>query len=175
MLNPYKLVFVDESALHLDLSREYARAHKGERIYSSHPYRAERVSFIAALSLEGPQAPWLVSGGSVDSITFETYIEHVLIPTLKPGQVVILDNYSIHTGERVRELIEQAGCTLLFLPTYSPDLNPIENAFSKLKSYLKKLNAQTQLALSAALRQALNTITLSDIIAWFRLCGYLAQ
>ena len=78
-------MFVDESGLHLDLERSYARAPKGQRIYSNHPYRPERFRFIAALTLEGILAPWLVSGGSVDSMTFETYVEHMLIPTLSPG------------------------------------------------------------------------------------------
>ena len=157
------------------MSRTHARSLQGERAYSRAPYHlGERTNLIAALSTSGIQAPWLVTGGSVNTATFITYVEHILCPTLLPGQIVILDNYSIHTDSKVRELIETQGCQLLFLPTYSPDFNPIENAFSKIKSLLKKARATTQDALSLVIKHACNAVTLQDTLAWFKLCGYLA-
>jgi transposase len=171
-----RLVFVDESGTHLNLARSHARARRGERAYSRSPYGSgERTHLIAGLSSSGIQAPWLVTGGAVNTQTFTTYLERILCPTLFPGQVVILDNYSIHTDSKVRELIEAKGCTLLFLPTYSPDLMPIENAFSKIKALLKKAQADTQEALSQAIKAACYAITLQDVLGWFKNCGYLGQ
>ena len=174
-LDPHKLVFVDESSTHMNMSRSHARAPRGERAYSTVAYHpGERTSLIAGLSTSGIQAPWLVTGGSVDTAAFVTYVHHVLCPTLLPGQVVVLDNYSIHTDAQVRCLIEAKGCTLLFLPTYSPDFNPIENAFSKIKALLRRAQATTQEALSRTIKHACEAITLQDTLAWFRLCGYSA-
>ena len=171
------------------MSRAYARAPKGRRAYSSTPHHpGERVNLIAALSTSGIQAPWLVTGGSVDTRAFVTYVEHVLGPTLRPGQIVVLDNYSIHTAAEVRDLIAARGCTLLFLPTsngqspalvglvpYSPDLNPIENAFAKLKALLRQARAATFDALSLAIKHACRAISLQDAKAFFNHCGYTAQ
>lgn len=158
------------------MSRAYARSPRGERAFVREPYHpGERTNLIAALSRQGLQAPWLVTGGSVDAKAFVTYVERILCPTLTAGQIVILDNYSIHKHADVRELIEARGCRLLFLPTYSPDLNPIENAFSKIKAFLRQAQAKTQDALSEAIKQACQAITLQDILGWFRLCGYSAQ
>ena len=169
-------MFVDESGTHLNMRRSHARAQRGERAYSSAPYHpGERTNLIAALSTSGIQAPWLVTGGSVNTATFITYVEHILCPTLLTGQIVILDNYSIHTDSKIPELLETRGCELRFLPTYSPDLSPIENAFSKIKALLRQANASTQDALSQAIKLACNAITLQDTLAWFRLCGYPAQ
>ncbi len=175
-LDPDKLLFVDESGCQLHMSRDYARSPKGSRAYRSAPYHpGERVNLIAALSTSGIQAPWLITGGSVDTAAFVSYVKHVLCPTLRPGQIVILDNYSIHTAAEVRDLIAARDCTLLFLPTYSPDLNPIENAFSKLKALLRKAQATTRDALSHAIKHACNAISLQDARAYFNHCGYNAQ
>lgn len=158
------------------MSRSYARAPKGRRAYSSTPHHpGERVNLIAALSTSGIQAPWLVTGGSVDTKAFVTYVKHVLCPSLLPGQIVILDNYSIHTAAEVRDLVAAKDCTLLFLPTYSPDLNPIENAFSKLKALLRQAQAATHDALSHAIKCACNAISLQDARAYFDHCGYTTQ
>jgi transposase len=158
------------------MSRACARAIRGERAYSKAPYHpGERTNLIAALSTSGIQAPWLVTDGSVDAATFTAYVKYVLCPTLLPGQIVILDNYSIHTDAQIRELIEAKDCELRFLPTYSPDFNPIENAFSKIKALLRQAQAATQDALSHAVKQACNAITLQDTLAWFSLCGYSTQ
>lgn len=120
------------------------------------------------------QAPWLVSG-SVNTEAFTTYLEQILCPTLFPGQTVILDNYSIHKHTKIQALIEARECTLLFLPTYSPDLMPIENAFSKIKALLRQAQAATQETLSHAIKHACNAITLQDVLGWFKHCGYLGQ
>lgn len=169
-------MFVDESGTHLNMGRARARAIRGERAYSKAPYHpGERTNLIAALSTSGIQAPWLVTGGSVDAATFTAYVKYVLCPTLLPGQIVVLDNYSIHTGAEVHRLIEAVGCELRFLPTYSPDLAPIENAFSKIKALLRQAQAATQDTLSHAVKQACNAVTLQDTLAWFSLCGYSTQ
>jgi transposase len=158
-------VFVDESGTHLNMSRDYARSVRGERAYSRAPYHpGERTNLIAARSGSGIQAPWLVTGGSVDTATFITYVEHILGPTLLAGQIVILDNYTVHTDSKIRDLLAARGCELRFLPTYSPDFNPIEHAFSKIKALLRQVQASTQDALSHAIKQACAAITLQDTL-----------
>ncbi len=113
--------------------------------------------------------------GATDTAAFELYIERFLAPTLRSGQIVVLDNLSVHKSERVRQLIQARGCRLLYLPSYSPDLNPIEQAFSKLKAILRRVQARTIEALQTALAYALAAITTHDARAWFRYCGYLVQ
>ena len=108
----------------------------------------------------------------MDSDAFAAYVHHVLVPRLRPGQMVILDNLSVHTRADIRQQIEAAGCQLLFLPAYSPDFNPIEQAFSTLKTWLRQAEARTQETLEAALAMALATITRSDARGWFRHCQY---
>jgi len=110
--------------------------------------------------------------GSADAAAFETYIEQILAPSLRPGQIVILDNLSIHLGPRVKEAIEARGCQLWFLPAYSPDFSPIEGAFSKLKAILRRVRARTREALQDAIIQALPRITTQDALGWFQHCGY---
>jgi len=114
----------------------------------------------------------LVVEGSTNGTVFETYLEEVLCPTLQKGQVVVMDNLSAHKGERVKELIEAKGCELLYLPSYSPDFNPIEQAFSKLKSYLRAACARSQDTLMEVIGKALSTITVSDAEGYFEHCGY---
>ena len=111
--------------------------------------------------------------GAVDGIAFNVYVQHVLAPTLRPGQIVVLDNLQVHKNLAVREMIEARGCQLLFLPSYSPDFNPIEHAFSKLKAFVRKHNARTKQALDDAIAAALKAISLQDVIGWFSHAGYL--
>lgn len=171
-LDPGKLVFVDESGFNLAMMPSYARASKGQRAYGQVPRnRGENTSFLAALSLNGLQAPMTLQG-SVDALAFETYVEQVLLPTLVPGQIVILDNHRIHKGDRVAELLAAGGCSLLFLPPYSPDLNPIEEALSKIKTFVKACQARARDALDQAIAAVLKTISLQDILGWFGHCGY---
>ena len=112
---------------------------------------------------------------AVDTLAFEAYVEQMLAPSLKLGQIVVLDNLSVHKGERVRQAIEAKGCQVLFLPAYSPDFAPIEEAFSKLNAWLRRLGARTREALEAAIAQALEQITAQDVPGWFWYCGYLPQ
>jgi transposase len=126
---------------------------------------------IASLSLSG-MGEALMLEGAADTLAFEVYIEQVLGPSLCTGQIVVLDNLSIHTSKRVRQAVEARGCRLLFLPSYSPDLSPIEEAFSKLKTYLRRVGARTREALQEAIVQGLATITAQDAAGWFSHCGY---
>jgi transposase len=114
----------------------------------------------------------MILEGAVDTLAFVTYVEQVLAPSLKPGQVVVLDNLSVHKGERVRQAIEAKGCQVLFLPAYSLDLTPIEEAFSKLKAWLRCLGARTHEALEEAIAQALEYIPAQDAHGWFWHCGF---
>ncbi len=116
--------------------------------------------------------PCVAVEGTTTSAVFETYVEQVLVPTLRPGQAVVLDNLSSHKGGRVRELVEGRGCELLFLPPYSPDLNPIEEAFSKVKGLLRRAGARTREALIEAMGQALDAVTNRDARGFFEHCGY---
>ena len=171
-LDPGKRVFVDESGFNLVMTPRYARAPKGQRAYSQVPKnRGENTSFLAALSLNGLQAPMTLQG-SMDGIAFETYVERVLLPTLTPRQIVVLDNHRIHKGDRVAELLAARGCSLLFLPPYSPDLNPTEEALSKIKTFVKACQARARDALDQAIAAALKTISLQDILGWFGHAGY---
>ena len=171
-LPPKRLIFLDECGSHIGLTTLYAWAPRGQRAFGAVPRnRGKNTTLIAGLSLAGIQAP-LILEGAVDTLAFEGYVEQVLAPTLQPGQVVVLDNLSVHTGERVRKVIEARGCQLLFLPAYSPDLSPIEEAFSKLKACLRRVEARTREALVEAIGAGLDTITAQDAQGWFRHCGY---
>ncbi len=116
--------------------------------------------------------PSLTVEGTTTSVVFEAYVERVLAPTLCKGQVVVMDNLSAHKGERVRQLIEERGCQLVYLPSYSPDLNPIEEAFSKIKRLVRKAEARTREALVEAIGSALSAVTSSDARSFFEHCGY---
>jgi transposase len=125
------------------------------------------------MSLEG-MGPCLAVEGSTTREVFEAYLEHVLAPTLQPGQVVVMDNLTAHKGERVKELIEGRGCELLYLPPYSPDFNPIEEAFAKLKALLRKAEARSREMLIEAMGRALEMLTVSDARSFFEHRGYRA-
>ena len=115
----------------------------------------------------------MILEGSTDTLAFERSIEQVFVPSLQPGQIVVLDNLSAHTGPNVRQAIEAKGCHVRFLPAYSPDLSPIEGAFSKLKAVLRRIGARTRQDLYQALQDALDQITPQDARGWFAHCGYL--
>jgi transposase len=167
-----QFVFVDETGTHTSLTRLYAWAPHDQRALGQVPRNHGRnVTLAAALSPSGLQAPWAIEG-AMDTLAFTEYIRHVLGPTLQPGQVVILDNLSVHRGAAVREAVTARGCELVFLPAYSPDLTPIEQAFSKVKAALRGLGARTREALLEAAGQAISTITRDNAVAWFANSGY---
>jgi transposase len=167
-----RLVFVDESGMHTSMDRLRSRAPKGERAYGKVPRnRGKNTTLIASMSLSGMGEAMCIQGAT-DAKAFEVYIERFLAPTLSEGQVVVLDKLGAHRPQRIRELIEQRGAELVFLPSYSPDLNPIEEAFSKIKNILRKLAARTHEALLEAMSEALSKVTPWDAAGWFDHCGY---
>ncbi len=172
-LDAKRLVFVDESGSNIALTSLYARAPKGQRAHGSVPRnRGKNTTLLASLSVEGMGASMLLEGATNGAV-FEIYLEHILLPSLAPGQIVVMDNLSAHKGARVRQLIEERGCQLLFLPAYSPDFSPIEETFSKIKAHLRRVGARTREALEEAMAQALETVTSQDALGWFTHCGYL--
>jgi transposase len=166
------LVFVDECGSNIALTPLYARAPKGERAKGSVPRnRGKNTTLIASLSLAGMGAAMILEG-SANATAFEIYIEQLLVPSLQAGQLVVMDNLRAHKGEQVRQAIEARGCQVLFLPGYSPDFSPIEETFSKLKTFLRRVGARTREALEEAICQALLTVTAQDARGWFSHCGY---
>jgi transposase len=154
------------------LTRLYGWAPHDQRATGSAPRNhGQNTTLVAALTPDGLQAPWLIEG-AMDTATFEWYIAQALGPTLRPGQVVVVDNLSAHKAESIRQAIEARGCERLFLPPYSPDFTPIEQAFSKLKAILRGLGARTREALLEAVHLALDAITPNDATAWFAHAGY---
>lgn len=149
-----------------------ARAPRGARAVGSTPRNhGPNVTLLAALT-PGGLGPALAAPGAVDGPVFERYVGEVLVPALRPGQVVVLDNLSVHKGLRVRELVEDAGCRLLFLPAYSPDFNPIELAFAKVKPRMRRAAARTFDALVQATGAALDAVTATDARAYYAHCGF---
>ena len=166
------LVFVDETGSHIAMTPLYAYAPRGQRAKGSVPRNhGANTTLMASLSRQGMGEAFILEGAA-DAIAFELYIEQILAPSLNSGQIVIMDNLSIHQGKQVRQAIEAKGCQLLFLPAYSPDLSPIEEAFSKLKAYLRRVGARTHEALFDAIAAALLTVTSADARGWFTHCGY---
>jgi transposase len=167
-----QLVFVDESGMHISMDRLRARAPRGQRAYGKVPRnRGKNLTLIASMSLHGMGEAMCVKGAT-DAQAFEVYVEHFLAPTLEEGQVVVFDKLGAHKPRKVRELIEERGAQVLFLPSYSPDLNPIEEAFSKIKGIVRKLGARTHEALLEAIADALSAITPQDAAGWFNHSGY---
>lgn len=165
-------VFIDEMGSNLGMTRLYGRAAPGQRVYDEVPGdRGGNVSTIGALGLEGMRTGLSVPGSS-DSDTMLFFVEELLVPTLKRGDIVVMDNNPTHKLEEIEDAIDAAGAWVLFLPTYSPDLNPIEHCWSKVKSLLRSLKPRTLDDLLAALAAAFSSITTLDILGWFRHCGY---
>lgn len=169
---PKRLVFVDEMGTNTSLSPLRAWSRRGERARCAVPRnRGKNTTLLSSMSVEG-MGPSLAITGAVDARVFEAYLERVLLPELHPGQIVVMDNLSAHKTEKVRELVEEAGCELLYLPPYSPDLNPIEEAFSKIKGILRKAEARTREVLVEALGSALSSVSEEDARGFFEHCGY---
>ncbi|MBI2817296.1 MAG: IS630 family transposase [Acidobacteria bacterium] len=171
-IDPEKLVFVDESGATTEMTRRYGRAPRGERVREATPAgHWSTLTLLGAMNREGLVASMTVEAPT-DGEVMGAYVEQVLCPRLKPGQVVVMDNLGAHKVQRVRELIEATGAQLLYLPPYSPDFNPIEQCCSKLKQRLRDLKARTVDSLEQAISEAIQTITPQDASAWFRHCGY---
>jgi transposase len=166
------LVFIDESGSNLGMTRLQGRAEAGMRVYDSVPAsRGKNVTIIAAIALKGLIAFVNLLGAS-DSLAFEAFIAQLLVPNLWKGACVIMDNASIHKAEDLKPIIEAVEARLEFLPPYSPDLSPIENCWSKVKSILRSMSPRTYAELEKAIAQALSQITLRDIHHWFTHCCY---
>jgi transposase len=172
-----RLVFVDESGFNTSMTRLRARAPKGKRAYGKVPRnRGKNTTLIAAITLEGAMSQPMTLEGATDALlAFEVYVEHFLAPSLCEGQVVVLDGLGAHRTEKVKELIEARGADVVFLPSYSPDLNPIEEAFSKIKQLVRKEGQRVREALVEGIGRALAAVTQEDAAGWFAHAGYWPQ
>ena len=172
-VDPRNLVFIDETGMHLGMTRTYGRAPIGERLYDAEApgNGGQNISLIGGLSLDGLIAT-LSGVGSVNTDVFLFYIQEILIPQLWLGALVVMDNLPVHHAGVVREAIEAVGAKVVFLPPYSPDLSPIELCWSKLKQLLRSAKARTREALDQALTQIINEcISEEDLLGWFAHCG----
>lgn len=170
--DPAKLIFLDESGAKTNLTRRCGRALKGERVHASAPCgRWQTTTMISSLRLDGTTACMALEG-TTDTESFRAYVAAVLVPTLRSGDLVVMDNLSPHKSDPTLALITQAGAHVLFLPAYSPDLNPIEKMWSKIKALLRTAEARTPADLVAAIGQALAQVTAQDALGWFVSCGY---
>ncbi len=171
-IDPERLVFIDETWTKTNMEPLRGWSPLGARLVAKVPHSHWKTStFIAALRCDRIEAPWLLDG-PVNAAAFKTYVEKVLAPTLRPGDVVIMDNLSSHKGKAVRQAIRAAGAKLIFLPKYSPDLNPIEQLFSKLKHLLRKAAARTLETLTAAVGELLGAFTAEECANYFANSGY---
>jgi transposase len=171
-LRSARLKFIDESGVNISMTRLYGRAPKGQRVAGNVPQNWGRnITMLAALSVAGVEATMTVEGAT-DTDVFCAYVSEVLSPTLAPCDIVVMDNLSAHKAQRVRELIEARGARLVYLPPYSPDFNPIERCWSKIKTYLRAAKARTSERLDEAIKSAFETVTESDARAWFKHCAY---
>lgn len=167
------LVFIDEAGSKLGMSTDYARAEGGQRVVVKEPKnQGKNISLVAAMGLCGVVAA-MYCLGAVDTQIFQQFVTDYLVSNLRPGQIVVMDNVSFHYSSSVRQAIESVGATLVFLPPYSPELSPIENMWSKVKSYLKSKMPKTMEDFHQALGEALNSVTEYDCEGWFDRCGYI--
>lgn len=172
VVEPERLLFVDECGTHTSLAPIYGYAPRGERLRLSVPRkRGKNTTLLSSMTLSG-MGPSLAVEGATTARVFETYVEKVLVPSLEEGQVVVMDNLGAHRPKRVRELIERQGCELVYLPAYSPDYNPIEEAFAKIKNLLRKAAARSKETLVEAIAVALSAITAEDARSFFEHAGY---
>jgi transposase len=154
------------------MARRYGRAPRGQRLRAGIPHgHWKTTTFVAGLRRDGIVAPFVLDG-PINRDAFETYVEHVLVAELRPGDIVIMDNLSSHKGPRVHDMIEATGARLLYLPPYSPDFNPIENAFAKLKELLRKAAERTVVGLWSAIGRLLDTFTTQECANYFAAAGY---
>ena len=171
-LKPSRLVFIDETAVTTKMTRLYGRAPRGQRLVAKVGHW-KTLTLVAALRIDGVTAPYVIDG-AMDGPSFLAYVEQILVPTLKKGDIVFMDNVRIHKVAGVREAIEAAGARLRYLPAYSPDLNPIENAYAKIKSLLRKGAARTVDKLWKLVGRTVKAIAPSECAGYFRHAGYRA-
>ena len=171
-IDPHRLKVIDESGVNISMTRLYGRAPKGERVPGSVPHNhGSNVTIIGSISLEGVDAAMSFEG-AVNGDIFRVFVDQVLAPTLREGDVVLMDNLPSHKVSGIEEAIQSRGAQLLYLPPYSPDFSPIEECWSKVKAWLKKIEARTIEALYEAIEHAFDEVTRSDLVGWFRHCGY---
>jgi transposase len=171
-LDPERLVFIDETWASTNMARRYGRCRKGERLRMSVPHgHWQTTTFIAGLTTRGLIAPWVLDG-PINRLAFETYVERVLVPGLVRGDMVIMDNLSSHKGPKVRAMVEAIGARVMYLPPYSPDFNPIEHAFAKLKALLRKAAERTREGLWQTIGSLLATFTPTECRNYFAAAGY---
>lgn len=171
-LDPDRLVFIDETWTTTNMARLRGRCAKGRRLRSAVPHgHWKTTTFVAGLRLTGLMAPFVLDG-PINRDAFQAYVDQVLVPELAPGDIVVMDNLSSHKGPAVREAIEAAGARLLYLPPYSPDFNPIENAFAKLKALLRKAAERTVESLWTAIGRLLNAFEPHECANYFKAAGY---
>jgi transposase len=171
-IDPGRLVFLDEVGAHTAMTRLYGRAARGQRVVGSVPHDAwQTTTLISAIRPQGVAAS-LVFPGATDAAAFQTYVEQVLVPVLRPGDIVVLDNLRAHKGKAVARAIRKVGAGVWYWPPYSPDFNPIEKVWAKVKAWLRKAEARTTEALWDAIAQALQAVTAQDCQNSFAHCGY---
>jgi len=169
---PERLIFLDESGAKTNLTRLYGRAPGGGRVVDAAP-RGHwcTTTMLSSIRLDGSKAAMVVEGPT-DGEVFGVYVDQVLVPSLRPGDIVVMDNLAPHKMVRVVAAIEAVGAEVWYLPPYSPDLNPIEKMWSKVRQFLRRVKARTQEALWQAIGAALQTVSDTDAVNWFRSCGY---
>jgi transposase len=173
-MDPARLVFIDETWAKTNMTRTRGRCPVGERLVAKVPHgHWQTTTLVAALDRRGMRCSTTVDG-AVNRDVFEAFVRQVLVPTLSAGDVVVMDNLSSHKGPRVRTLVESAGATVLYLPPYSPDLNPIEPAFAKLKQLMRSAGHRTTDALWRDVQRMLDKVSESDAKGFYRHCGYAA-
>jgi transposase len=171
-LDPERLVFIDETWASTNMARKHERAPRGQRLHMSVPHgHWKTTTFVGALRLTGMTAP-MVLDGTINGRAFQAYVDQVLVPELKPGDIVVMDNLGSHKGAAVRAAIEARGAKLLYLPPYSPDFNPIENAFAKLKALLRKAAERTVEGLWTKIGEFLLAFTPTECTNYFAAAGY---
>jgi transposase len=172
-IEPWRLLFVDETGVTTAMARAYARSPRGERAVGKAPGSWESFTVVAALGAAGAVAP-MVPPGAVDAAAFDSYVEQALAPELRPGDVVVWDNLPAHQDRAAARSVRRAGARLIRLPPYSPDYSPIEQLWSKTKAHLRRVAARTKDDVYEALGEALDDVTIRDVIGWFKHAGLCA-
>lgn len=169
-----RLIFVDETGINLGMARGYARALVGQRAEGHKPFNpGEHLSVVGALEISGVTAAMILEG-AIDGVTFTGFLEQAVVPTLREGDIVVMDNLSAHKVESVEPMITATGAKLQYLPRYSPELSPIEHCWSKMKTFLRSVAARTRDGVIKGVKNALEEVTENDASGWFKQCGYCA-